>query len=381
MVLEKHFEVYFGLVDDSRHKSYITYKMGEILLIMFCAQVCGLRHEEDIADLAEMRWEYFKKYIKNDRPPCKSTISNMLKIIDPKRLELCFQGVTQSVFGLNLKEETEEKEQVSIDGKTVRGENSVHIVTALQNDGLFSLGTIEVDEKTNEIPAVQELLDIISIEGKVITLDSMHCQKETMAKIIEKKGDYVVQVKRNQPSLYDDIEGIFKAGEIAETRQESEKGHGRFTTWICDVLPDEYVDQSYFVEWVGIKKIFRIIRKTEEKERKSEETSYYITSLDEPAEKLMKYVRNHWQIESFHWILDVVCGEDKSYIQDENAKLCMNILKKYAIAFIAQYIKQTNPKKKSISGNMRKALISTDFMHSLLSPFLHKLLLQFCYFY
>jgi len=377
MDIKERLEVYFSLVSDSRHQSYITYKMSDLLLILFAAHVCGLRDEEEIADFAEERWEFFKKYISHHRPPCQSTICNILKILNPEQLELCFQGVVRNVAKIKI----EIKKQIAIDGKTACGANSIHIVTALETDNCFSVGQMMVDEKTNEIPTVTELLDKIPVKNNTITFDAMHCQKDTLEKIIEKGGDYVVQVKRNQKTLYNDITDLFKQKEIIEKFAEVEKANGRISKRICEVLPYEYITDEYFGKWANIKRIFRIERQTEKNGKKTKEISYYISSLEESAKNLSQCVRKHWKIESFHWILDVVMGEDDAFVRNKNSQFCLNIIRKYAISFVKQYIEQEKPKKKSISGNMRKALFSCDFMANMLGFFIHYLLLQLCDFY
>ena len=206
-------------------------------------------------------------------------------------------------------------------------------------------------------------------------------QKETLKKIKTNGGDYIVQVKRNQKQLYGDIDDLFKQKEIADKYIEIDKTSGRITKRKCEILPKEYITDEYFGKWEQIKSIFRIERITEKEGKKTKEISYYISSLETTAEKISRYTRNHWKIESFHWILDVVMGEDSGFVRNKNSQFCLNIIRKYAISFVKQYIEQAKPKKKSISGNMRKALFSCDFMASMLALFIHFFLLHFYDFY
>lgn len=377
MEIKEKLEVYFSLVKDPRHKSYITYKMGDILLILLCAHLCSLRDEEEIADFAEERWDFFKQYIDHHRPPCQSTLSNMLKIINAEQLELCFQGIVRSM----TMNEKVDKKQIAIDGKTICGANSIHIITALDTEQMFSVGQMVVDEKTNEIPVVQDILDKIAIKDNIITFDAMHCQKETLKKIKTNGGDYIVQVKKNHKTLYNDINDLFNQKEIADKYIEIEKANGRIVKRKCEILPKEYITEEYFGKWEQIRSIFKIERTIEKESKKTTEISYYISSLETTAEKLSRYTRNHWKIESFHWILDVVMGEDSGFVRNKNSQFCLNIIRKYAISFVKQYIEQANPKKKSISGNMRKALFSCDFMAAMLALFIHYFLLHFYDFY
>ena len=169
---------------------------------------------------------------------------------------------------------------------------------------------------------------------------------------------------------------MFEQKEITDSFESVEKKNGRITKRKCEVLPDEYITKEYFGKWKKIKRIFRIERTTEKNGKKTKEISYYISSVEESAEKLSGYVRNHWKIESFHWILDVIMGEDNAFVRNKNAQFCLNIIRKYAISFVKQYIEQEKPKKKSISGNMRKALFSCDYMANMLGFFTHYLLLH-----
>ena len=355
-------EIFFSLVTDVRVQSYVRYKLSDILFIVVCGYICGYRDEEEIADFAAERADFFAKYMVYERMPCAATISNIMRALDPCELELCLHGIYVSVLS---GAKPAPNSQICIDGKTICGANSIHIVTALLADFRFSIGQMVVGENSNEIIAVRELLDMLTLENRVVTTDAMHCQEETLTKIIEKKGDYVVQVKRNHRGFYEDIEGLFKFNEISETHQTVDKQHGRIETRTCKVLPDEFVDKKYFSKWNGLKKIFLIERKTEKKGVVSEEISYYISSKDTSAENLLSYARKHWQIESFHWIMDVIMGEDSSFVRDKSAQFCLNIIRKFAISAVKNYIETQNPKKKSVSGNMRKALLNPTHLEDM----------------
>jgi predicted transposase YbfD/YdcC len=333
--------------------------------MVVCGYICGLCDEEEIADFAEERQGFFLKYMEYERVPCAATFRAIINTLNPYELELCLHGIFRNVLG-GVK--TQDDKQICIDGKTIRGANSIHIVHALLADFKLSLGQLVVDKKTNEIPAVRELLDLINIEGSIVSLDAMHCQRDTVDKIIEKKGNYVVQVKKNQKGLHEDIKGLFDLSKITETHQTIDKNHGRLEIRSCFVLPNELVDEEYFSEWRGLKKIFKVERKTEKNGKVSEEVGYYISSCaNASAEELLSYTRKHWQIESFHWILDKIMGEDNSLVRDKNAQLCLSIIRKFAISIVNIFIEKTKPKKKSISGNMRKCLLNPAYLESVLA--------------
>jgi len=287
-------------------------------------------------------------------------------------------GIFRNVFEQEAK--LEEK-QISIDGKTVCStatmkeyEKPLHIVTAMLTDNYVSLGQVAVNDKSNEIPAVRELLDMLNIKGAVVTLDAMHCQKDTVEKIIKNKGDYVVQLKKNQGNFYADVYAMFddkymnetdKDGEY-EVFQTIEKSRGRIEKRTCYVLNETAYFTNYLADWRGLKKIFAVKRTVEKDGKISEEISCYLSSKNTSAENLLSYTRKHWQIESFHWLLDVNFGEDGSLVRDKNSQICLNIMRKFAISILKKYIENNPVKRKTISANTRKCLFNPVFLESVL---------------
>jgi len=335
--------------------------------MLICGTLCGLSDPEEIIEFAEEREEFFINHTKMEQLPCLQTLRNILRITNPVQLELCLNGILRNVF---CRETLPKERQIILDGKTARGTKSLHIVTALLADYSVSLGQITVDEKSNEIPAVRELLDMLDIKGAVVTMDAMHCQKETVAKVIENKADYVVQLKSNQGNFYADVYAMFddKYRDEAEKDNEYEtfttieKGHGRIERRTCYVLNDIAYFTDYLAEWKGLKKIFAVKRTVEKSGKISEEISCYLSSKNTSAENLLSYSRKHWQIESFHWLLDVNYGEDDSLIRHKNSQTCLNIMRKYAISILKKYIENNPVKRKTLSGNTRKCLMNQDFM-------------------
>ena len=371
MEIREKLNIYFELVGDSRHRSYITYKMPDILFILICSTLCGLTEPEEIIEFVEEREEFFLEHTKMEQLPCLPTLRNILKIINPIQLELCLSGILRNVF---CRETLPKDRQIIFDGKTARGTETLHIVTALLADYSVSLGQITVDERSNEIPAVRELLDMLDIKGAVVTMDAMHCQKETIAKVIENKADYVVQLKSNQGNFYKDVYAMFddKYRDEAEKDNEYEtfttieKGHGRIEKRTCYVLNDIEFFTDYLAEWKGLKKIFAVKRTVEKNGKISEEISCYLSSKNTSAENLLSYSRKHRQIESFHWLIDVNYGEDDSLIRHKNSQTCLNVMRKYAISILKKYIENNPVKRKTLSGNTRKCLMNQDFMTDVL---------------
>lgn len=376
MEIRESLEVYFSLVEDSRNQSYITYKLSDILFVLVCGMLCGCKAMEEIIELVEERFDFFSKYTNLKTIPCVKTLNNILNIIKPDRLELCLQGIIRNVFNRNTK-----TKQICIDGKTISSripeeyKDSIHVVTAMLADNYLSIGQQVVDNKRGEIKAARELLDKIDIKNTVVTLDALHCQKETVEKIITNKGDYVIQLKANQGNFYKDVYAMFedKYIDIAdkdceyETFTIVEQGHGRIEKRTCYVLNEVAYFTDYLADWKGLKKIFAIKREIETKGKITKEISCYLSSKNATAQELMGYVRKHWQIESFHWLIDVNLGEDNSKIINQKVQIGLNIIRKFSISVIKKYIENNNVKRKTIVANMRKCLMNVGYLESILS--------------
>lgn len=385
MKIREYLDIYFELVEDPRRNSHITYKLSDILFLIVCGMLCGYTDLEIILEFAEEKTAFLKKHTDLPSVPCLATISNILNMVNPKSLELCLHGIFNNVFELNI--EVIPKERiVSIDGKTVCStatmkeyEKPMHIVTALLVDNCVSLGQKVIESKSNEIPAVRELLDELNLKDAVVTIDALHCQKETIEKILYNGGDYVVQLKANQGNFYQDVIAMFEDKFMDINNKENnyetyttiEKNHGRIEKRTCLVLNDLEYFTNYISDWKNLKKIFAVKREVEINGKATTEISCYISSKNTSAEKLLSYTRKHWQIESFHWILDVNFNEDGSRVRNKNSQICLNIIRKYAISIIKKYIENHNVKRKSIISNMRKCSFNDEYLADVLEYYSH----------
>ena len=373
MKIMERLDVYFGLVEDKRKIAYVTYELRDILFMVICGIMSGCRDIEQIVYLSEERLEFFKQHTQLATIPSISTVRRTLEILNPKELELCMQGIIINVFGNKVKNK---ERQICIDGKTIcstakeETKDSLHIVTAMIANEYIAIGQEVVNGKTNEIPVVRELIDNLDVQGTVITVDAMHCQKETIEKIRKNKADYVVQLKRNHINFYTDVKAMFdkdfmdinEKEDNYEEYSEIEKNKGRIEKRTGYVLRDVAYFTDYVSEWKDLNKIICIKRETEEKGKKTEEKSYYLSSKEASVKELMGYIRNHWQIESFHWMLDVNLGEDSNQVRNINSQICLNIMRKMCIGMMKQYINNHEVKRKTISGNMYKCMINTDYL-------------------
>ena len=258
---------------------------------------------------------------------------------------------------------------MSIDGKrlcgsydTYKGKAAIHLVSAFASENGLVLGQVKTATKSNEITAIPELLDLISVEGCLITIDAMGCQKGIAKKIIEKEADYVLALKGNQEELFEEVKHAFKIMPINEINEQIDNGHGRVEKRICEVVTDlRFIDES--VKWKGMKAVARInAQRTHKINGKIEqEYRYYITSITD-AQRLNEAVRMHWAIENnLHWVLDVRFSEDKSRKRNGEMPENFSIITKIVINLIKMH-----PAKGSIKMKRLKAGWNQSFRQEVL---------------
>lgn len=208
------------------------------------------------------------------------------------------------------------------------------------------MGQISVEDKSNEIPAVQQLIQELNLYGCMVVADALNCQRETAACIVEGKADYLLSVKDNQPTLKEDIEtyvqddtlrdGMKKAVKKEKNRDRVEKRTG-FVTSDVNWLPQRD-------EWKHLTCIGAVKTEFESKKGKSLEWHYYISSRDLTAEELLHHARMEWAVESMHWLLDIHFDEDGCRVEDKNVQQNLNMLRKAALNTIKQFQTRTNTK-------------------------------------
>lgn len=362
--------IYFGLIEDKRDQFTIKHKLIDILKLIMISVLCGMDELDKIVDYGNNKKEFLEKEFNIKTIPSKPTMTRVLVMIDTRWLGLSIVGIVQSLI-------KEKNKQIMFDGRAIRStdaiksiEKMINIVTAYTDTGV-SLLQKTVEEKTNEIPAVQELIDMLDVEGLIITADAMHCQKETAKKIIENGGDYVLQLKANQKSFYEDVYAMFDDKYMSKTDKEceyeiyktQEKKHGRIETRTCYVLNEVAFFTDYVDTWKGLKKIFAVKRKVEKDEKISEEMSCYLSSKNASAKELLEYTRNHWQIESMHHILDITFDEDRCKLLSKRAQENMNIFRKMGASIHKNYLKG---KKQTVKSNMFNFLLNDSHLLEIL---------------
>ena len=366
MSMNEIFNMYFGIIDDERSQADVKHPLIDILKLVMIAVLCGMDELEKIIEYGKNKIEFLRKEFNIEKIPSKSTLTRVFAMLNPKWLSLSIVGILQTLI-------KEKPTQIMLDGKAIKStdaiksiEKMMNIVTAYTDTGI-SLAQITVDSKSNEIPAVRELIDMLDIQGMVLTMDAMHCQKETMEKIVDNLGDYVVQLKANQGKFYEDVYAMFDDKYMDEADKDCEyetystieKSHGRIEKRTCYVLNEVEFFTDYLADWKGLKKIFAVKREVEREGNKTTEISCYISSKNTTAEKLLSYTRRHWKIESMHHILDVSYDEDNCRLMTKRAQENLNIFRKMGTSIHKNYLKN---KKQTIKTNMFNCLLNDNYL-------------------
>jgi predicted transposase YbfD/YdcC len=287
------------------------HELLDIIAITICAVVCGAESWEEISEYGRIKKEWLSSFLSLPNGiPSHDTFNRVMSSLDPLSFESCFSNWVSSLIVAT-------NEVISIDGKTicgakVNGKSPIHMVSAWASKNNIALGQVKVNEKSNEITAIPVLIESLAIEGSIITIDAMGCQKEIAKKIISRNADYVLALKENQPELLEEVEDEFRFSPTNDSSIDVDYGHGRIETRKCSVINTFDLVESH-KKWREMKSIIRIesIRDFKGKDKIETAVRYYISSLDKSAEEFQTIIRSHWAIENkLHWSLDVAFNED-----------------------------------------------------------------------
>jgi predicted transposase YbfD/YdcC len=343
-----NFNYHFANLTDTRQEHKIKHLLSEILFVSVLATIAGAEDMVDIAHYAKSKKAWLSTFLKlPGGNPSHDTFNRVLCMIDSKEFEKNFiSWVSDYREGLPIEPDGAEKDVIPIDGKTIcnskdthAGKKAIHMVSALSTKHGLILGQKKCAEKSNEITAIPELLNMINIESAIITIDAMGCQREIAKKIIDKNGDYILALKGNQGNLHDEVVDFFEktkhpefAHYICQTDTQYEKDHGRIENRHCTTIMNlDWLFETS--KWKNLKTIVRIKCVVIHDGKETTEERFYITSLDgQNAEQINHAIRKHWHIENkLHWILDVIFREDFCRLRAGNGAENMNIIRKIAI--------------------------------------------------
>lgn len=307
----------------------IRHKLEDIIIIGLCTLICNGSDFADMEEFGKERQEWLSQFLELPNGiPDSDTFRRVFERMNPEALSECLYDW--------LSCSREEGMVVAIDGKTICGSSNeshraYHVVSAFAAENQLTLGEITIDEKSNEITAVPELLDSLNISGSIVTGDAMSCQKKIVKKICEGDADYVIALKENQPGLFENVTLYFEHfSDEMPAFVTKDKDHGRIEIREYRLLKDlSWLPEA--AHWAGLRSVGMVTSRVTKNGKTSIESRYYISSLD-CLDRFSYAVRKHWAIENqLHWCLDVIFDEDSSRARKDNSPLNLNVLRKTAL--------------------------------------------------
>jgi len=356
---------YFELITDPRKDINVKHELLDVIFLTITGVVSGCEGWKDIHEFGCTKIDWLKKYrpFKNGIP-VDDTIARIISALVPEEFTKSF------IAWVNELRRYEGKEQISIDGKTLRHSfdngdrmSALHSVTVWSKSNGLVLAQSRSKSKKNENKTVMELLDLIEVSNAIVTMDAMNTQRHIVSKLIQKKADYVLPVKDNQKNLHEEIRDYFtymnnQHAELVlkSTYNEVDAGHGRIEQRTYrQLLINELIPEAE--KWTGIRTVVEVIRQRELKDKVEKEIQYYISSLPINLPLLAETIRGHWEVENkAHYVLDVTYKEDDSRIRRENAAENIAVARRFALN-----LARLHPKKDSMKGKLKQAMWSDDF--------------------
>ena len=318
---------YFKDLKDPRQQGKVTYPLDEILLLCLLAVLAGAETVVDIALFGCQKRELLRRFRPfKDGTPAHDHLGDILAVLDAEQFQGCFVAWVAALTGAP-------EGVIAIDDKTSRrsgrktgGNPAIHMVSAFAARQRLLLGQVKVAEKSNEIIAIPKLPDMLAIDGAIVTIDAMGCQREIAQKVMDKKADYVLALKGNQGSLREDVELFVteqKAAGFTDTttsrHQTVDGDHGRIETKTTTVIHDVARLQRRH-DWPGLKAMVMLESTREIAGKTEQETRFYITSLVLLGHLLGPIIRSHWAIEnSLHWVMDMIFRDDECRLRTNHA--------------------------------------------------------------
>jgi len=361
---------HFKDLEDPRQRGKVVYPLEEILLLCLLAVLAGAETIVDIARFGQKKLSLLRRFRAfGDGTPAHDHLGDILATLEAEQFQRCFVAWVAALTGVAA-------EVIAIDGKTLRrsyqkkgAKAPIHMISAFAARQRLVLGQIKVAEKSNEIVAIPRLLEMLAIEGAIVTIDAMGCQRDIAQTILDKKADYVLALKGNQGTLRQDVE-LFaaeqKAGGFKDTKishHESLDGdHGRIETRTTTVIHDVgWLQERH--RWPGLKAVVMVESTREIGDKVEHETRFYITSLVWLAHQIGPVIRSHWAVEnSLHWVMDMTFRDDECRLRTDHAPANFTTLKHIALNLIRRA-----PGKDSIRLRRKVASWDDDFLTSLIA--------------
>jgi predicted transposase YbfD/YdcC len=336
-------EEHFSKVSDPRKDRTKDHKLIDIIVIAICAVICGAEGWVDMELFGKSKLHWLKTFLELPNGiPSHDTFGRVFSMLDAEQFQVAFY---EWVLAVN---EIVQGQIINIDGKCLcgsgdksLGKRAIYMVSAWAEANEIVLGQRKVDEKSNEITAIPELLKILNVSGCIVTIDAMGTQTNIAETIVEAKADYVLSVKENQGHLFEDISVLFAVDQASDFKysnfsykQTVNKGHDRIDMRECWSTSDPaYLRLIRGVDkWVGLRSIAMVVCTRIIAGKQTKHVRYYISSLPSDAERLLHVVRKHWSIENkLHWVLDVALNEDRSRVRKDQAPENLAVLRHIAL--------------------------------------------------
>jgi predicted transposase YbfD/YdcC len=369
--IDKH----FGNLEDPRVDRTKLHKLLDILVIAICAVICGGDNWEEVELFGQAKEDWFKSFLEMPNGvPSHDTFWRVFAKLDPQQFQQSFVSWISSVSAVT------KGQVIAIDGKSLRGSHdkglgrgAIDMVSAWAATNHLVLGQVKVDDKSNEITAIPELLKVLDVSGCIITIDAIGCQKDIAEAIIDQEAEYVLALKENHGRLYEDVVKLFDDLEASAFKayrysqdQTVNKNHGRLETRTCYVIADQQILRQLrdAPEWKGLQSVVKVQARRQFGEVVSQNNRYFISSLVSNAQHLLNVVRTHWSIENeLHWVLDIAFREDESRIRKDHGPENFAVLRHIAV----NLVKQENTQKASVKGKRLKAGWDEDYLLKILS--------------
>ena len=352
-------------IEDPRIPGMVLYPLDEVLLTVLVGLLCRAEDFDEIEDVCAELLDWLRRFLPFERGIAPAqTLRRTLARLDPRALEEAFAAWVASLAARI-------RGVVAVDGKTVRGSKqdasgggALHLVSAFAHEAGLILAQRAVDGKSNEITAIPELLDMLAIEGAIVTIDAMGTQKEIAARIVAKKADYVLALKGNQGTLEEDAALFFADPVLAADcpcHAETEAGHGRIEARTVRAADAAWLAERH-PEWKGLASIVavtarRTIKKTG---ATSTETRLYISSLPPDPVRLAAAVRAHWSVENnLHWVLDVAFREDECRTRKDHSARNLAMIRRAVLNLLRRETSKLSLKRKRLKAAMSPAFRAT----------------------
>jgi predicted transposase YbfD/YdcC len=363
--IKKHFRH----LHDPRVTGRTKHRLIDLLVLALCGIIANCDDWPDIALFAKQREAWFRRFLSLPGGiPSHDTFERVFAALNPRALEACCLAWLRAVAGLAG------VEHIAIDGKSLRGSGNgklgaLHIVSAWATKAQVSLGQVAVDGKGNEITAIPKLLELLDLDGALVTIDAIGCQKRIAKKIVDRGGDYLLVVKANQERLLEDIQetvnqafdGALPAGKVRQ-RTTTERGHGRLEERSCVVIEDVHGIRDR-AAWPHLRVVGMCRRERTVNGQTTTEVCYFIGSRRMAAYRYMAALRNHWGIENnLHWQLDVSFHEDASRVENRHGAENLSLFRKLALSLLKQ-----NPRQESMARKRKAAAVDPGYLAEIIT--------------